>query len=101
MQVAAGLPVVANTVLTVAWIFLILLFARMVFEYVFMFARDYHPQGAVLVVVEAVYTVTDPPLKLFRRFIPPLRLGSVALDLSFLALVFLTYVVISFVAPRL
>jgi YggT family protein len=98
---AAGLPVLANTVLTVAWIFLIFLFARMVFEYVFMFARDYTPQGAVLVVVEAVYTVTDPPLKFLRRFIPPLRLGSVALDLSFLALIVLTYVVISFVAPRL
>jgi|SRR6476620_8421337 len=93
--------VVGNVVFTVGWIFLILLLARLVFEYVFMFARDYTPSGVVLVVVESVYTVTDPPLKLLRRFIPPLRIGQVALDLSFMALFVLTYVLISYVAPLL
>jgi YggT family protein len=43
----------------------------------------------VLVLAEAIYTVTDPPLKFLRRFIPPLRLGQVSLDLSFLVLVLL------------
>ena len=37
---------------------------------------------------ESVYTLTDPPVKFFRRFIPPLRLGGVALDLSFIVLFF-------------
>jgi YggT family protein len=86
---------------TVAWIFLIILIARFVFEYVFLFARDYTPAGVVLVLVEVIYTVTDPPLKLLRRFIPPLRLGQVSLDLSMLALFFLTYIVIYIVAPKL
>ena len=95
------MTVVGNVVYTVGWIFLILLLARLVFEYVFMFARDYTPSGVVLVVVESVYTVTDPPLKLLRRFIPPLRIGQVALDLSFMALFVLTYVLISYVAPLL
>jgi YggT family protein len=92
---------VGTTLFTVGWIFLILLLTRLVFEYVFMFARDYTPSGVVLVVVETVYTVTDPPLKLLRRFIPPLRIGQVAIDLSFMALFFLTYVVIYYVAPLL
>lgn len=88
--------VVGNVVFTVAWLFFILLIARLVFEYVFMFARDYTPTGAVLVIVEAVYTVTDPPLKLLRRFIPPLRLGGVSIDLSFLVLIILVNLVIRY-----
>ena len=92
---------VGTTLFTIGWIFLVLLLIRLVFEYVFMFARDYTPSGVVLVLVESVYTVTDPPLKLLRRFIPPLRIGQVAIDLSFMALFFLTYVVIYYVAPLL
>ncbi len=84
---------------TVAWIFLIFLITRLIFEYVFMFAREYTPTGVVLVLVEAVYTVTDPPLKLLRRFIPPLRIGSVAIDLSFIVLIIITNVVIHYTAP--
>jgi YggT family protein len=39
-----------------------------------------------------VYTITDPPLKALRRLIPPLRLGSITLDLSFLVLVVLVQI---------
>lgn len=66
--------------------FLLLLLARLIMEYVFLFARSYEPKGVVVIVVELVYSVTDPPLKFLRRFIPPLRLGGVSLDLSFLVL---------------
>jgi YggT family protein len=90
-----------TTVFTVGWIFLVFLLTRLVFEYVFMFAREYTPTGVVLVIVEAVYTVTDPPLKLLRRFIPPLRIGQVAIDVSFMALFILIYILIYYVAPLL
>jgi YggT family protein len=66
--------------------FLLLLIARLVMEYVFLFARSYEPKGPVVVVLEVIYSITDPPLKFLRRFIPPLRLGGVSLDLSFLVL---------------
>lgn len=68
------------------FVFLLLLVARLVMEYVFLFARSYEPKGAAVIVLELVYSVTDPPLKFLRRFIPPLRLGGVSLDLSFLVL---------------
>ena len=64
--------------------FMLLLVARLVMDYVFLFARSYEPRGAAVVLLEVVYSLTDPPLKFFRRFIPPLRLGGVSLDLSFL-----------------
>ena len=68
-------------------LFLIALVARLVLEYVQLLARDWKPRSAALVVSEVVYTVTDPPLRFLRRFIKPLRLGAVSLDLSFLVLI--------------
>lgn len=97
----AATTVVGATLYWVGWVFLLLLITRLVFEYVFLFARDYTPRGVVLVLVETVYTVTDPPLKALRRFIPPLRLGSVSLDLSFIVLFLLVQVLIYVVAPQL
>jgi YggT family protein len=74
--------------------FLIVLFFRLVMDYVFQFARSWQPGKPMVVVLEATYTVTDPPLKLLRRFIPPLRLGGVALDLSFFVLMIIVFILI-------
>jgi YggT family protein len=62
------------------------LFARVVMSFVLQLSQ-YRPSGAMAVAFEFVYTVTDPPLKFLGRFIPPLRLGNVSLDLSFLVLI--------------
>ena len=77
---------IATIVYVALTIFLLLLVFRLIMEYVFMFARSWRPSGVFVVILEAVYTVTDPPLKFLRRFIPPLRLGGISLDLSFLVL---------------
>jgi len=60
----------------VVWLFLIVLLVRLVFDWVQALAREWRPRGVVLVVAEAVYTVTDPPLRALRRLIPPLTLGA-------------------------
>lgn len=86
--------------LLLAWvlnIFLMLLLIRLVFDWIQMFARDWRPRGPLLVVAEAVYTVTDPPLRAVRKVIPPLRLGGVALDLSFMVVIFAVYLLRSLV----
>jgi YggT family protein len=79
-------------------LYLILLIGRMIFETVQAFARSWHPTGVMLVLAEAIYTVTDPPLKFLRRFIPPLRLGTVAFDLSFTVLFIVVLVLIQVVS---
>jgi YggT family protein len=79
------------------WIFLLFLVGRLILEYVQRFARSWRPTGVVLVLAETTYTVTDPPLKLLKRFIPDVRLGNVAFDLSFTVLFILVWVVIIFV----
>jgi YggT family protein len=65
---------------------LIVLIGRLVFDFVQIFARDWRPTGVILILVEAIYTVTEPPLKLIRKVVPPIRIGQVSLDLGFLIL---------------
>jgi len=89
--------IISDILSTVLVIFLILLIGRMIFETVQAFARSWRPSGVVLVVAEITYTVTDPPLKFLRRFIPPLRLGTVAFDLSFTVLFIVVLVLIQVV----
>jgi YggT family protein len=89
---------VIGQVLQVAlWVFLLLLIVRLVMDYVMMFARSYEPRGLALVLLEVTYTVTDPPLKALRRVIPPLRIGGIALDLSFLVLFIAVQILINVV----
>ena len=80
------MAVVGGILLLALQIFFVLLIARLVLDYVQMFARSWQPRGVMLVIAEVVYSVTDPPLRALRRVIPPLRLGGISLDLSFLVL---------------
>jgi len=75
----------------ILFVFFLLLMVRLVVDYVQMFARSWRPTGPVLVVLEIVYSITDPPINFVRRFVPPLRLGSVMLDTSFLIVLVVVY----------
>jgi len=63
-----------------------MLFARLIIDYVRMFARNWRPKSGVIALFELIYAITDPPMKFVGRFIPPLRLGGVSLDLAFIVL---------------
>ena len=73
-------------------VYLVLLIARMIFSWIQVYARSWSPSGILLVIAEGVYSATDPPLRFLRRYIPTVRLGSVALDLSFMLLFLVVYV---------
>lgn len=87
----AVVTLLGSVIYVALWIFLLTLFVRLVVDWVQVFARSWEPRGPLLVVLEGVYTVTDPPLKALRRVIPPLRLGGFALDLSFIVLIIAVY----------
>jgi YggT family protein len=72
--------------------YLVLLIGRMILSWIQVYARSWSPTGILLVVAEGVYSATDPPLRFLRRYIPSVRLGSVALDLSFMLLFLVVYV---------
>ena len=86
--------VVGVVVEIVLWFFIALLWVRFVVDWVQVFARAWTPRGVLLVLLEGVYSITDPPIKALRRVIPPLRIGSVALDLSFLIVMVVAYVLL-------
>jgi YggT family protein len=75
-------------------LFLLLLFARFVVDWVQVFARSWTPKGIVLVVLEIIYSITDPPIMFIRRFVPPLRLGAIALDTSFIIVLVACYLLL-------
>lgn len=82
--------VVRSVLYLVVLAFFILLLGRLVLDWIQVFARQWRPRGVVLVIAEAIYTVTDPPLRLLRRAVPPLRIGQVAIDLAFMILFIVT-----------
>ena len=63
------------------------LFLRIINDYVRMFARNWRPNSFLIAIFEAIYAVTEPAMAYVRRFVPPLRLGGVAIDLSFIVLI--------------
>jgi len=89
------LRLVASILNTLILLYVLLLLVRLVLEYIPMFNSSWRPRGAGLIAAEIVYTVTDPPIKLFRRFIPPLRLGVVAIDIAFPLTMLLCFVLLS------
>lgn len=71
---------------TVIQLFLLALFARVILDYARIFAPAWRPRGIILAIAEFVYAITDPIMKFARRYIPPLRLGPVSVDLSFIVI---------------
>ena len=93
--------IVATIVYVGLTIFFVLMWARFILDLVRVFARRWRPRGVGLVLAEFVYVVTDPPIKLVRRVVPPLRVGGAALDFAWsivmLAVIILISVALGFV----
>ncbi|WP_159941165.1 MULTISPECIES: YggT family protein [unclassified Nocardiopsis] len=89
------MSIVLSVLLFLLQLFVFVLLARVILEMVQSFSRTWRPTGFVLVLAEIVYTITDPPLRFLRRFIKPVRLGSIALDLSVLVLFIGVYILMA------
>ncbi|MGN7246847.1 YggT family protein [Janibacter anophelis] len=91
------MSIVRDVLHFVLYVYFLILIGRLVLDWIQVFARQWRPKGVILVVAEAIYTVTDPPLKAIRRVIKPLRIGGVAIDLAFLVLILVVSVLLSIV----
>ena len=89
------MDVVRQVLRLIVWLYLIVVFGRLALDWIRVFARDWRPRWVMLVIAEAVYSLTDPPWKALRKVIPPVRIGAVALDLGFLVLVLGLYVLLA------
>ena len=82
--------VAGSIIHAVLFVFIALMWVRFIVDWVMVFARQWQPTGPLLVVLEVVYSITDPP-----KVIPPLRLGNFALDLSFLLVLVIAWVLLN------
>ena len=89
------MAVVGQVLATLLWLYWLILIGRLIFDFVQIFARSWQPRGPILVIAEAIFSVTDPPLRFLRRFIPPLKLGGVQFDLAFLILIIAVQILIN------
>ena len=92
MDVVRVVAAILNVALVV---YVLVLPARLILDWIPFFNREWRPQGGALVAAEIVYTVTDPPIKLFRRFIPPLRVGAIAIDFGFALTMLICFVLLA------
>jgi YggT family protein len=84
---AAGQIILGATLVAI-----VLLLTRFVIDWVQLLARNWRPRGLVAAFCEAIFTVTDPPLRAIRRVLPPVRLGGAMLDLSPMVLLIAIYI---------
>jgi len=80
-------------------LFVYAMFARFIVDFIMSVNRGSRPPAILMPVVDFAFTITDPPLKFVRRFVRPVRLGVVALDLAWtivlIAALFLQRLVVS------
>lgn len=91
------ISIVATLIYVALFLFIMLMWVRFVLDLVRAFARQWRPRGLGLVLAEAVYTVTDPPILLVRRVIPPLRIGGIALDFAWTIVLLVCLILLSVV----
>lgn len=72
-------------------IFFLAMVGRLIIDLLLSVNRGWRPSGIVLVLVESVMTVTDPPIKAVRKVIKPVRLGAIQLDLGWTVIVFTVF----------
>jgi YggT family protein len=93
---------VFSIILSVIYVALLIVFiamwVRFVFDWVQVLNPAFRPRGAVLLLAETSYTITDPPLKAVRRVIPPLQLGSIRLDLAWTIVLIVLLILMSLVS---
>lgn len=64
-------------------IYMLVLFARAIISWF------PHLPDALIPVARVLFVLTEPVARLFRPLLPPLRVGNLAMDMSFLLIVFL------------
>ncbi len=92
MNIVGTIAAILNALIL---LFVLVLLVRLVLDWIPFFNREWRPKGAGLVAAELVYTVTDPPIRLFRRVIPPLRVGGIAIDFGFTLTMLVCFVLLA------
>ena len=95
VSTVSPVSIIATVVYIALTVFFVLMWVRFILDLARQFARQWRPRGLGLVLAEAVFTITDPPIKAVRRVVPPLRVGGAALDFAWSIVMLATIILIS------
>jgi YggT family protein len=80
-------------------VFILLMWVRLILDWVRALQPRWRPTGAMLVIAEACFAVTDPPLKLVRRVVKPIRIGGAQLDFAWSIVLIVALVLLYLIGP--
>ena len=91
------MAIVGSVLMGLLSLYQLVLIVRAILSWVQALNPRWRPRGIFLVIAEGTYTLTDPPLRFLRKFIRPLRLGNIQLDIAFLVLFVLVILIMEIV----
>jgi YggT family protein len=83
--------IIGQVIYLVLYFVFLSLLMRFLMSFVIQFARRWRPGRGASATLEVIWSVTDPPLHALRRVIPPLRVGTVSIDISLTLLLLILY----------
>lgn len=86
------LAIVLGLIKWIINLYALVLFIRVIIDWVLYFARGWRPGAVIGSIIRVFYALTDPPLRWLRRFIPPIRIGGMGLDITPVVLWFILMV---------
>ena len=69
--------------------YILVLFVRMILDWVLALSPTWRPSG----MFDAIYQLTEPPLRWLRQYIRPVPLGPIYFDVAYLVLYFVLVVI--------
>jgi YggT family protein len=78
--------------------FILVMWVRLIIDFVRSAKPDWRPQSFVLVLLSAMYAITDPPLKVVRKVVKPVRFGAVAIDFAWTIVLIVAIILLNVVA---
>lgn len=93
--------IIGQVIYLLLYVLLLTLTARYLMSWILRFARRWRPGRGSSASLEVVWSVTDPPLHALRRVIPPLRIGTVSVDIAFMVLLLMLIVLMQVVRGQM
>ena len=69
--------------------FLVNAYILVLFDWVAVLASAWRPRGLASSLIDAVYQLTEPPLRWLRQYIRPIPMGPIYFDVAFIVLYFI------------
>ena len=92
------MAIVGDILFYLLQIFILVMWVRLILDFVRSARPTWRPAGPLLVLLSIVFVITDPPLKLVRKVIKPVRFGAVSIDFAWTIVLIVAFILSNVVA---